>query len=1206
MAHDRSGWRSTGRRIGKTLGRKPSARRRNNLVRRVELGVEQLEPRWVLTAGALDTTFDPVDFDGVLIGNLGVATANVRFTTVTTQADGKILAAGSFDALSNNQQDFVVARFNVDGSLDTTFGVDGSDADSLPDGYITFDFSLPAGQSIAQDITLDSLGRIIVVGNGPSAANFNSWAIARLTTSGQLDATFNGTGKVVTAWSGSSANVGAEAHGVAIDSSDRIIVVGDVRNSSSSTEFDWGIVRYNTNGSIDTSFGSSGTGRVTVNFFNSRDVANDVKIQADGKIVVAGYARNGTQSDNFAIARFDTNGLLDASFGTGGLVDTNIDPTAFVSQDQASSLQIEADGRIVLTGFSNVRPGSVSTFTTTEFTVARYTAAGALDTTFNPTPSASFPSVPGTRRIDFGGNKDSAEGVGIQVDGQYVIAGSVSNPAVNDDNDKFGLVRLVNNSLLVPDGTPDSTFGSGGQVTTRITDYVAGTISLAILTDMTLQPDGKIVTTGYLRGSDNRERFVIARYESGLATQTIAGDANVDEGATYTLNLSSGDPTTSQWTINWGDSTEVVSGNPTSVTHVYADGNANYIVTATVTTATGTSPITNSVAVAVNNVAPTLAISGATDVNEGSVYTLNLSSSDPGTDTISQWTINWGDSIEVVAGNPASITHTYADGDTSYTISATATDEDGNYAAGNTVGVTVYNVAPTLTISGAATVNEGSVYVLNLSSTDPGVDTISSWTINWGDGIQVVAGNPSSVTHTYADGSASYTISATATDEDGTYAAGNTVNITVNNVAPTLAISGAASVNEGSTYTLNLSSSDPGADTITQWTINWGNGTQIVSGNPSSVTHVYPNGPASYTITATATDEDGTFAAANTVTVAVNNVAPTIHFLTITPAVDANQPATLTGTYSDPGTSDTHQVDIDWNGDGTFDQTVTVSGGSFSVDHAYATAGTLNVKARVRDNNGGTSAVATAQVTVLGVGATLVGGTLHLVGTDQSDIVTIDKSGNQLKVVASFANNFIPISFNLASVTQIYVRVYGGSDIVAVKNTVTIPAIIDGGAGNDVLTAGGGNTYLLGGAGNDVLVGGPGNNVLVGGAGSDVITGGSGRDLIIGGDGTDVLSGGTGDDILIGGWTIHDTNVAALNAVMNIWTSSASFNSRVATLTALGGLLEANVAVFDDDDHDVLSGDSGRDLVFANTNLWSGDFDVVALQLIDDLLVSLA
>src|SRR6185436_9149828 len=175
-----------------------------------------------------------------------------------------------------------------------------------------------------------------------------------------------------------------------------------------------------------------------------------------------------------------------------------------------------------------------------------------------------------------------------------------------------------------------------------------------------------------------------------------------------------------------------------------------------------------------------------------------------------------------------------------------ATDEDGTFAAGNTVAVAVHNVAPTLAISGASTVNEGAGYTLNLSSFDPGADTIASWTINWGDGTQIVSGNPSSATHTYADGNANYTISASATDEDGTFAAGNTVSVTVNNVAPTLTISGASTVDEGALYTLNLSSFDPGADTITSWTINWGDGSEVVSGNPSSATHTYADGPNSY------------------------------------------------------------------------------------------------------------------------------------------------------------------------------------------------------------------------------------------------------------------------------------------------------------------------------------------------------------------------
>ena len=194
-------------------------------------------------------------------------------------------------------------------------------------------------------------------------------------------------------------------------------------------------------------------------------------------------------------------------------------------------------------------------------------------------------------------------------------------------------------------------------------------------------------------------------------------------------------------------------------------------------------------------------------------------------------------------------------------IRATATDEDGTYEAANTVNVAVRNVAPTLTLSGPAGVDEGAVYTLALASSDPGPDTITSWTINWGDGdSQVVAGNPASVTHVYADGEASIVISATATDEDGIHSAGSTVSVMVRNVPPTLTLSGPASVNEGASYTLNLAAADPGTDTITNWTINWGDGdSQFLTGNPASVTHVYADGDANFVISATAVDEDGGF-----------------------------------------------------------------------------------------------------------------------------------------------------------------------------------------------------------------------------------------------------------------------------------------------------------------------------------------------------------
>jgi PKD domain/RTX calcium-binding nonapeptide repeat (4 copies) len=692
----------------------------------------------------------------------------------------------------------------------------------------------------------------------------------------------------------------------------------------------------------------------------------------------------------------------------------------------------------------------------------------------------------------------------------------------------------------------------------------------------------------------------------------LSGAANTNEGAVYTLGLASVDPgadTISSWSINWGDSTQVVTGHPASVTHTYADGEASYTISATATDEDGTYSAGNTVAVAVHNVAPTLTLSGAANTNEAAVYTLGLSSSDPGVDTISGWTINWGDSTQVVTGHPASVTHTYADGNASYTISATPTDEDGTYSAGSTVAVAVHNVAPTLAISGAANTNEGAVYTLNLSSSDPGPDTISSWSINWGDTTQVVTGHPSSVTHTYADGDANRTISATATDEDGTYAAAATVAVFVHNVAPTLAISGAATTNEGAVYTLGLSSADPGADTISSWKINWGDGIQTVTGNPSSVTHTYADGAnpfTGYTISATATDEDGTYSSANTVSVHVLNVAPTVNAGGPYSTFDDTS-ITLNGTSTDPaGGLDplTYSWDLDNNG-------------SFETSGASATfnpvtlgihgAQTRTVGLRVSDGDSGVTTVSTT-VQILGQGTTLASGVLYVVGSTSgsnggSDVVTVSLSGSKVQVYSNVNNNST-LQFNSSDVHSIQITARGGNDVVTIASNVLAPVTIDGGAGDDVLVAGGGPSVIFGGTGNDVIVGGAGGNILSGGDGNDVVVGGTNRDLLIGGKGTDVIAGSAGDDILIGGYTTYDSNQTALQAVMAVWNSSASFSDRVASLTGTGGLLRSGVTVLDDDAQDVLSGDDGRDLYFADNNNHDGVVDVVGLQAALDALIA--
>ena len=129
-----------------------------------------------------------------------------------------------------------------------------------------------------------------------------------------------------------------------------------------------------------------------------------------------------------------------------------------------------------------------------------------------------------------------------------------------------------------------------------------------------------------------------------------------------------------------------------------------------------------------------------------------------------------------------------------------------------------------LTISGAASINEGAVYTLSLSASGTSATSISQWTINWGDGseAQVVNGNPSSATHTFAEGPNSFSISATATTPQGTSAAGNVVAVTVNNVSPTVALNAVTAIVENGLATLTGSFTDIGLLDSHTMTVNWG------------------------------------------------------------------------------------------------------------------------------------------------------------------------------------------------------------------------------------------------------------------------------------------------------------------------------------------------------------------------------------------------
>ena len=302
--------------------------------------------------------------------------------------------------------------------------------------------------------------------------------------------------------------------------------------------------------------------------------------------------------------------------------------------------------------------------------------------------------------------------------------------------------------------------------------------------------------------------------------------------------------------------------------HTYAD-EGTYTITVSVTDVGSSQSVgVDQVEVTVKNVAPTISLGGAVVTPEGSQYTLFLSTYDPGTDTIASYSIDWGDgSSETIlaADFPANgqFQHLYPDGSDTVDITVSVTDEDGTYQNSRTINIS--NIAPDIALSGDATVDEGANYTLTLGSiTDPGIDTVDTYIIRWGDGTSesiAAVDLPANgeVTHVYTDGPGSPIIVVDLVDEDGTHLNAGSLNLTVNNVAPTLDISGADVVDEGSTYTLTLSDIvDPGDD-IHTITVDWGDGTaaETIAVGTTSVDHIFADGTSTPTISVTVADDDG-------------------------------------------------------------------------------------------------------------------------------------------------------------------------------------------------------------------------------------------------------------------------------------------------------------------------------------------------------------
>ena len=338
----------------------------------------------------LDGTLDPSFGTGGTVTSSFGGAGDVAFALVV-QADGKLVAAGVVDTTSGTESDFALARYNPDGTLDPSFGTGG---------LVTTDFAATDDRAVGLAVQAD--GKLVAAGSTDLVPGGSDFALARYNPNGTLDPSFGTGGRVTTDFTGDVDVAGA----LAVQANGRLVVAG-VTNTPGVTNADFGLVRYRSNGELDRSFGMDG--KVTTDVASINEKALALAVQADGRLVAAGYTTlpEPESGDDFALVRYRSNGMLDRSFGTGGRVTTDF--TGSFGLDRANALVMQADGKLVAAGFA-IDPGTILS----DFALARYNPNGALDPSFG---------IGGKVTTDFTGGGDAARGLGVQADGKLVAAG---------------------------------------------------------------------------------------------------------------------------------------------------------------------------------------------------------------------------------------------------------------------------------------------------------------------------------------------------------------------------------------------------------------------------------------------------------------------------------------------------------------------------------------------------------------------------------------------------------------------------------------------------------------------------------------------------------------------------------------------------------------------------------------------------------------
>lgn len=431
---------------------------------------------WSLLPVRVQATSDPLD---PAFGDGGkVLTDFSGFNdfpgAVTTQPDGKVVMVGTSSGA--NFSNFAVARYNTDGTPDSTFGNGGQVRTVSPDVP-----AHPSNYLEATAVALQPDHKIVVAGNDRLG-----FALARYNADGTLDASF-GTAGIVFNY---NYDAGRRVTDVAILPDGKIMAAGwynGILDEQGYPQIGVALSRYNADGTLDATFGAGG--KINSDSFGRwHSFINRAVIQPNGQVVFAGYYNTDT-GYNFVLARYNADGAPDSTFGTGGRVNTLFANTVSYSL----AVAVQPDKKIVVVGDSLGSGGY-------NFGVARYDTDGTLDSTFG---------TGGKATTDLGSTGDFPGTVAIQPDGKIVVAGQTYTDVERSYD--FAAVRYN------ADGTPDSTFGIDGKA---ITDFSNGS---EFASASTIQSDGKIILAGYhVSETDSGPNydFALTRYTGGAIDLT--------------------------------------------------------------------------------------------------------------------------------------------------------------------------------------------------------------------------------------------------------------------------------------------------------------------------------------------------------------------------------------------------------------------------------------------------------------------------------------------------------------------------------------------------------------------------------------------------------------------------------------------------------------------------------------------------------------